>query len=352
MKYLLFILIATFCSSVKSDAQVTIEQRIDTMQILIGEQAKLTLSVSLKKGQKVLFPQFKSRQEITRGLEVLDGQIPDSTDLDDGLIKVSKTYILTSFNENIYRIPGMSIKVDGKTYNTKDLALKVLTVPVDTVHADKYYPPKDVQDNPFLWQEWAKVFWVSLAFSIVLCFAVYIAFRLKINKPIIRKVKMIRYQPPHQKAIIGIENLKSENKLHSDDQKVYYTKLTDILRKYIGERFRFDAMEMTSSEIIEKLRSQGNEAIDEVVNLFCTADLVKFARYSVHANEDDINLLNALSFINETKTEEKESIKIIQNKDDNIHNNKRQVMRIFCALSFIISFMLFGLVVYLIYSLT
>lgn len=45
----------------------------------------------------------------------------------------------------------------------------------------------------------------------------------------------------------------------SEDQKAYYTLLTDVLRKYIKERFGFNAMEMTSSEIITRLQNENDK---------------------------------------------------------------------------------------------
>ena len=90
----------------------------------------------------------------------------------------------------------------------------------------------------------------------------------------------------------------------SENQKEYYTRLTDTLRKYIEERYGFRAMEMTSSEIIDRLtETQDRQALDELRALFQTADLVKFAKYSTLINENDMNLVNAIEFINKTKLE-------------------------------------------------
>lgn len=50
--------------------------------------------------------------------------------------------------------------------------------------------------------------------------------------------------------------------------------MTDTLRTYIKERFGFNALEMTSSEIIEKLlEMQDKEAITDLRSLFETARL-------------------------------------------------------------------------------
>lgn len=307
----IFIIIFLIASVATAFSQVTIDQRVDTMQILIGEQTNLTLSATVKRGQKVAFPEFRRSQYIAPGLEVLEGMKPDTADVDGDMIRVSKAYVLTSFDENLYYIPSMKIKVDNKSYPTKSLALKVMTVPVDTLHADKFFPAKDVQDNPFQWAEWKAVLMCSVLFVLLLLVAAYLAVRLKNNKPVVGTIKIIKRLPPHQKAIGEIEKLKADKATVSEDQKEYYTQLTTILRQYIAERFRFDAMEMTSSEIIERLRQEGNGAIDEVVNLFRTADLVKFAKHSALINENDANLMNALTFINDTKVEEKAPVRVV-----------------------------------------
>ena len=40
-------------------AQVTVESKIDSIEIFIGEQAHMTVDVTMKKGQKLVFPVFK-----------------------------------------------------------------------------------------------------------------------------------------------------------------------------------------------------------------------------------------------------------------------------------------------------
>ena len=64
-------------------------------------------------------------------------------------------------------------------------------------------------------------------------------------------------------------------------------------------------MEMTSGEIIERLTQENDdEALNELRELFQTADLVKFAKWTTLINENDANLMTALEYINQTKQEE------------------------------------------------
>jgi len=301
-KSLVFILFMAIAIGVR--AQVQVETKIDSMEILIGEQTNLTLSVSMKKGRSLQMPEFAPSQFITPGVEVLSTNQADTAELDDDMVQVNKVYTLTSFDENLYYLPEMAVKVDGKEYKSKSLALKVITMPVDTLHPENFFPPKDVQDNPFQWREWSGIFWMSVLMVLLICAAFYLSLRLKDNKPIIAHVRIVKKILPHQKAMTEIEKIKAERMASSEDQKAYYTRLTDTLRVYIEERFGFSAMEMTSSEIIERLQqAEDRKMIDELRELFTTADLVKFAKYSTLINENDANLVNAIEFINTTKLE-------------------------------------------------
>ena len=139
---------------------------------------------------------------------------------------------------------------------------------------------------------------------------IYLIVRIRDNKPIIRKIKVEPKLPPHQAAMKEIERIKNEKVWQKGQPKEYYTELTDTLRTYIKDRFGFNALEMTSSEIIDKLlEMKDKEAISDLKELFQTADLVKFAKHDPQMNENDANLINAIDFINETKQPEEENQK-------------------------------------------
>lgn len=290
-------------------SQVTVESVIDSTQMVVGEQTALHVTASIKKGQKVTFRQWKPQQMLAPGVEVVEAPTVDTTDTGDGYMKVTQHIRLTAFEDSLYYIPAQKVKVDGREYSSKNLALKVLTIPVDTLKPEQYYGPEDVQDNPFLWEEWQHILWMSLAAMLFYVLCIWAWMRLKSGKPIHLKVRIIKRIPPHQRALSSIDEIKG--KASTVDEKTYYTQLTDALRKYIQERFGFNAMEMTSTEIIERLREDNDqEKIDELTMLFTTADLVKFAKHTVGFSENDRNLLSAVDFINTTKqdnlpTEEK-----------------------------------------------
>lgn len=332
-------------------AQVEVVQRIDSLQILIGQQDNLVLQVKLPKGQSAVMPSFKPSQQLAPGIEVVEWTDKDTVSLGDDRIQLTRVYTLTSFDENVYNVPALDVKVGGKSYHGNPVPLKVLTVDVDTVHKEKFYPPKGIQDNPFLWSEWLSPFLLSLL-AVAFCIAiVYMYMRLKQNKPILTRIHIVKRIPPHQKALDEINVIKQQHVTTQESQKAYYTQLTDTLRQYIKSRFGFNATEMTSSEIIARLHESGDEKmLTELRELFMTADLVKFAKYETYINENDMNLVNAMKFIDETKSDEvvhEERVVSPLNEGDRKSNRQRLYIKLAIGFS---AFIAAALLAYAVYS--
>ena len=354
MKKLLILIILT-TSALMTSAQVFVEAKIDSIEMFVGQQVHVTLSAVAKENSKVEFPQFKPTQYITPGVEVLASKELDNQPRDNGFVERAMVYTLTSFDDTLYYLPPLTVKIDGKPYQSKSLALKVLTIEVDTTNVDQFFGPKDVQDNPFLWSEWSPAFWLSVLLLVLLAVCCYLYLRLRDNKPIISHIRIVKRLLPHQKALKEIEQIKAEKMVSSENSKEYYTKLTDTLRKYMQERYGFNAMEMTSSEIIEHLMAtQDQKALDELRHLFTTADLVKFAKYSTLINENDMNLVNAIAFINQTKVENmpvEEVIKPELSEEDQRSQKARSLLKALIAVIGVISAALFVYIVYTLYML-
>ena len=354
MNRILFLIILV-TSALGLHAQVSVEAMIDSIQILVGQQAHVTLTAVAKENSKVEFPQFKPTQMITPGVEVLGSQELESQQEDNGFVTRATVYTLTSFDDTLYYLPPMTVKIDGKPYKSKSLALKVLTIDVDTTNVDQFFGPKDVQDNPFQWSDWSLTFWLSVLMLVLLAICYYLYLRMRDNKPIITHIRIVKKLLPHQKAMQQIEQIKAEKMVTAEDSKEYYTRLTDTIRKYIEERYGFSAMEMTSSEIIAKLmKTQDEGALSELRHLFLTADLVKFAKYSTLINENDMNLVNAIDFINQTKLENEpveETVKPQLSEEDQRSQKARRLLKTIIIAISVVCLALFGYVVFTLYQL-
>lgn len=287
-------------------AQVTVTARLDSLQMFVGQQDGLELEVSMPAGRKLQLPPLKKGMEIIPNVEIVDVDAPDTVHMNDGKqLQVTQRYVITAWDSSFYYLPPMQVMVDSTVYESKSLALKVYTLDVDTLNAEVFFPPRDIQDLPFSWEDWEQITYGMLVLLLLVALIFVMRILIKKGKPIFRIIRRKKKIPAHQVAISEIERIKAQRTWAQEDSKEYYTLLTDALRTYIQERYAFSAMEMTSSEIIERLTEDGDQkSLDELREIFRTADLVKFAKWSTQINENDANLVAALQYVNETKLEE------------------------------------------------
>lgn len=348
MRFVSLIVFALFACQVTKAQDVVVDSKLDSAGIWIGQRMGITLEVAADKGKKVELPKFDSLQQIIPGVEYLSSTKPDTQYVNEGKRMVlKKKYYITSYDSALYYLPAMEVKVDGKAYKTKHLALKVITFDIDTSNA-KIFPDKPVMSPPFQWAEWELMIRLSLIVVIIAIILLYVIVRLKDNKPIIRRIKFKQHIAPHKMAMNKINHIKEEKIWQSEDSKEYYTQLTDTLRQYIKERYGFNATEMTTDEIIQHLADvNDDEAVKELRELFETADLVKFAKYSTLINENDQNLVNAIEYINQTKVEEEVKAQPEEIVVEEQHS--KEMKRVLIALTVITSIVLICVVGYLTY---
>jgi hypothetical protein len=79
-------------------------------------------------------------------------------------------------------------------------------------------------------------------------------------------------------------------------------------------------MEQTSEETIASFRFRRDllkeKTFENLNNILTLADLVKFAKYKPLPDDDNLTLMNAYFFVNDTKKEEKEESVEEQNEEE------------------------------------
>lgn len=335
MKRFLIIIGLVLLATVHVVAQVSVSAKLDSVQILVGSQTHLKVSVSNGVNANIEFPSFKDEEQMGPGIEVV------RTSNDTTGNEINRTYTLTVWDEGKYTVPALDVKVNGKDYKTNAIPLTVNTIKVDTAHTDSIRPMREVVDVPYSWEEWSPLFWLSIVVLLILVIIYYLYVRLRAGKPIISRVRFIRRLLPHEKAMQKIEKIKADHLGEDADQKEYYTELTDTLRQYLEDRFGIKAKEMTSSEIINRLENEEDKTkIDELREVFRTADLVKFAKYSVQDNINDLYLTTVVQFIDSTKEDDAPKVEKVGTKlseKDRTKMRRRKGVRFAIALLVIVA---------------
>ena len=301
-RYLALLTIA--CLALPVFSQVTITASIDSLQLLIGEQTHVKVEVSCPTESDLIMPTYPNNM-LMEGIEIL-GEVKTDTQFINKRthMMVTQDFTVTSFDTAFYYIPPFEVFVDSVSYASNPLALMVMMFDVDTTQVEAIFPIKDIMACPLTFVEVLPM-GGSVLLIVALCFLIpFLVKRYHDNKPILRRVTIEPKLPAHQVALQEMERIKGEKSWQRDEVKQYYTELTDALRQYMEERFGFDAMEMTSDEIIAHLEElPDKEWIGELRQLFQMSDLVKFAKYKPLINENDMHLINAIDFVNRTKVE-------------------------------------------------
>lgn len=243
------------CVSVLSFGQVVVQQTMDTTQMFVGEQLQLKTSVLVNKGQTVRFPYYAAGDEIVRGVEVVAcGAVDTAHSADGKRLELTKKYTITSFDSALYAIPPIEIEVDGKSYaSSQSVGLKVMWVPVDTLHPDVFADPHTVVHEPFVWHmgmTWmASMIWLTFGVAIVCGIA------LVRRKPLVRKKVVKPRVGPSTEAQLSLTSLHEKQSIDmATDDESFYVSLTNVVRNYIERRWLISALQQTSAEILAEMR--------------------------------------------------------------------------------------------------
>lgn len=288
-----------FVSLLAAAQKATVKAAIEPSEIKVGQQAKLTLVANQDDRTALIWPAIT--ENIGNKIELVkQGKIDTSFSQDKKNIRYTQELIVTSFDSGVFTIPPFPFMyfsgTDTITIYTDSLLLYSATVPVDTLQGFKDITnPLDV---PFSLQELVPYILLFLALVGLAIGLYYWIQKRKKKQPEIKAEPMV-VEPAHIIALRELEALKAKRLWQQGQVKNYYIELTDIIRRYLHLRFKIDATEMTTEEILHALRLTdcSNESITAITRLLRLADLVKFAKAQPLENEHEDAYKQAFIFI-------------------------------------------------------
>ncbi len=279
---------------------------IEPDSILIGDRFDLVIDVEKDLVQVVEFPEFENRDG---QIEFVESLPVDTLERDGRHLKLRKRYRLAAFDEGRYNLGTASVLYADKnildTLSTRDsLYLEVTTFQIDST-SQSIYDLKGQRTLPFRLAEIRTYLLWGAAALLLLAAALYALVRWlrSRGKRLGDLFKPAPPLPPHVAAIRALEALHNQKLWQNNRHKQYYSGLTDILRTYIAARWGIGAMEMTSDEIIAAMRpvELPDKARMDLTAILRDGDLVKFAKATPPAEENEADYLKAYYFVEETK---------------------------------------------------
>jgi hypothetical protein len=324
---------------------------VDTTAVKIGEQLNYTLQIKADSTAQVLFPETP----VFAPFELLESFPVDTLKAQSHYL-YTKKYALIQFDSGDYFLPQQQVMVDGFSKIAALIPIRVNTVEVDTLKQNLY----DIKPLTAVEKDYAalisRILW-GLAIGLLLLGMLYTYLFQKRKKEL-----KARELPPFERAIEELKALENKRLTKQEEFKAYYSRLTEVVRRYLEEEAKIDALESTSEELLSKLTLRkdagsldlDNNTLKSLRTVLQNADLVKFAKSlpEVHTATEDRKVVEHV--VIETKealpepTEEELRQKAAYQEQLAKKRKKEQLiwglsgLGILATLSLVVSMLLFG----------
>ena len=308
IKILLVIVLAVFFAQ-SLVANISITSKVDSTTLLMGKQMVLHLEVvkdTKQKGRLVNDPQLNATgSNLVEGIEYIGLVRNDSTLLSENRIQINKDYLIQSFDSGLYTIPPFLYALGVDTFESSPLTIKVVPLLIDSVY-EKINDYSPIEEVELKWYDEilnkAQENWPLIIFIVALLIGLILIIWLYRKRRISENVKEKRI-PPYDLAIIKLTELNSLKLCEKGREKESYTKITEILREYLANRFEINALEMTTAQIIDAVSNNKEASISKkyIEVVLEMADFVKFAKVRPLPEDNSRTFQAALQYVYDTK---------------------------------------------------
>lgn len=340
LRYIAYLLALIIVQSVVAQStKPTITSRLSADTIMIGDRVTLTVEVEKDVMQHIVFPTFDftpkespesgDEQKMPEpSIEVIRDYAPDTIPQEGRRVLLRKRYEMAVYDEGIYKLgKAQVLYLDKNLIDTlfaeREEELFVKTFQIDSTMTSV----RDLKPQMTLKLRFAEIsghLAIALGVLLLLALATYLLIRYlhKRGKHLSDLFKPAPPVPAHIVAIEALEKLYNDKLWQNNKHKQYYSGLSDILRTYLAGRFEVGAMEMTTDEIADALRTIDIEQKPkmDLLSVLRDADLVKFAKATPEAEDNELAYSKAYHFVEDTKPVEQ----VAEEEDEPTKNGKEE----------------------------
>lgn len=295
------------CFFLLEGQNITVTSRPDTSAIYIGDQIHFKVTASLP---------GKSEVTLSAATDTLSGKIiilgkpeRDTLTMADGRRAIIDDYLITSFEAGTYTVPPFYAEIaSGDTVQrfysdySKLVVSRPEITPADTT--DVIFDIVAPRKAPLKFRDILP--WIIMAGMIALI--AWLLVRYLPRNPIKRLMKPAPpAEPSHLIALRELGRLREEQLWQKGETKEYYSRLSEILRRYIDNRFGISSPELTTDETVRMLQRaavlQPSE-MSVIKEILSVSDMVKFAKYLPKEEINEGSFSSSVKFVEITKLRE------------------------------------------------
>lgn len=299
------LLIALAAATLSAATGPQLKQTLDSAYLLMGK--KTVINVEMLKNGAPRGAIVVQDKKMPAEVEIADPGTTDTVSLGNDRWQLRRQVVIQSFDSGLYTLPPVVYLEGGETIATSGtLALKVIPVPVDTltdIHdyagtADAGLRFSDRLPDWLVDYGW----WILLGLVLVAA-GVFVWWKWLRKPATAEAVKAVKKEPPYEVAVKELNILHEEHLCEQGQEKEFYTRLTEILRVYLQDRFGINAMEMTSTEILHALQHNEETRLPRryMTDILNMADFVKFAKVRPLPDDNAKSFRAAMQFVEDTR---------------------------------------------------
>jgi hypothetical protein len=269
------LVLALVCAAPVS-GQARIQTELDTTLVTVGDRLMLTVSIDHSPEASVSWPDSLDMSPF----EVLEARVlPVETSA--GGARSTAILTMTVFELGELELPSLEVIVSGPGGATEVLRTDRYGVEVVTVGADEGGDIREIRGPLWIPVSVVRIALWGLLLLLLLGLAIVAYRRMRRPEPevdIRRAAAPLR--PAHEVALEALATLEASPTLERGQIKEYHIEVSDIVRRYVEERFHVEALEMTTREVLAGLaQADVDPRFREGLRRFLDqCDLVKFAK--------------------------------------------------------------------------
>lgn len=283
----------------------TLTLDIDRKEITIAERLNLKITVKVDEDYEVKLPGFGEKLE---QFGIVDYHTTQPKLTKDNRKEISRSYVLEPFLSGEYTIPSMAVsfwKKGEEETGAHKIQTPDVTVTVKSLLPEDLEEAKLNEIKPPVPFPRSYTLWIGLGLGSALVVAGIVVAVVLIRRR--RRVEGIWSQqvPAHEMAYEALRRLVAEDLVKKGQIKVFYQRLSGVLRRYIENRFGLRAPEQTTEEFLAGLEAARDfpETYKPLLKTFLRhCDLVKFAEHRPQAEDIQRTFDSCKAFIKGTET--------------------------------------------------
>ncbi len=306
-----YILAALFLAVTINAQSIEVFADTDTTEYMVGDYIHYTLELRYTNDIRVEVP------SVIDSISVLDFIREDAPVKQENGKEVYelRKFVFSKYDSAEVTIPGYNISYYvGNEKEVSTIKVNPVTLLVRTIEVDPSGEIQDVKAPLKIELDWLLIALIAVGVIIVLV-TIYLVVRHYRNKKngIVPEKKIIKI-PAFRVALESLSTLEDKKLWQQGKIKEYHSEITEIIRKYFEERFKIQALEMTSGELIEAM--QNHEHTGEILGItgefLGNADLVKFAKFEPMPTVNEEMMKQAYDIVNKTKVEEEVKVETVE----------------------------------------